>query len=269
MVRDNFGTKRVVPTDPSDWILVYEDPSEAILSVEEWEAIQVQLKRNQLNSPRHAKHWYPPLRGLVVCATCQRRMVGRRSKDIPYYRCEVCRNAVNAKKLWDDLRTEITAMLLQPGRLVPNMKKQWEEGKTQQKHQETLDALLHQRKQWQRSRDKARRLYLFPGSAYERVQYLADDYRMQQQIENINNELLALEQQIDDMRQAKIDEKGVRRFCEHAACNLGSLSDAKWRLLLECMRMKVIVQADRQIVVHLALPTLSQLEDDIALSPSP
>ncbi len=123
--------KYLVPTDPSSWLLVYEDAEQAIVTEEQYQALKLRLRLNYENSRRHAGHQYPPLRRLVFCTLCQRRMAGWTNdhSGIPYYVCNVCHYHVNARKLWQQLSNEIKTRLLEPERLVAGVRAQIEDGK--------------------------------------------------------------------------------------------------------------------------------------------
>ena len=47
----------------SEWKLVYEDPQLAIMTEEQFHALKAKFQRNQENSSRNIKNWYPPIRG--------------------------------------------------------------------------------------------------------------------------------------------------------------------------------------------------------------
>jgi len=268
IVRGADGRKKRIPMPPGEWILVYEDPSQAILSPEQFYAIQDRLRWNRENSPRHAKHWYPPLRGLVICSVCGRRMSGHTPRDVPYYVCPICTRRVNARQLWQSLKEGIRARLLEPERLVPGIKAQLRSGKSLQRLEEDQRNLQRQKEGWEQSKVKARRLHLLPDSKYSLDDYLADSRSIDEQLDRVNRELSEVEQDIAQLRQAIVDEEGIIRFCERVAHNLDSMDDSRWRVLLERMRLRVVVERSGQLVVHLALATVEEPTREIALSTS-
>jgi hypothetical protein len=248
--------KRLVPSDRSRWVLVYEDPELATRTQERHEALKVVMQRNQEKSPRHARHWYPPLRSLVFCPLCQRRMIGWHSNNgDSYYKCEVCRNLINARRLWDELREGIKARLLEPERLLPGIKAQVDSGLALERLEEERTRLRQQVEDWEEARDKARRLY-FVTKGYTQEKYQADDRRMAEQQERAAQELAEVDRRIADVRQATVDEEGIRAFCQRAAQNMDNLDDATWRVLLERMRLKVIVPPGEPVNIQVALPAV-------------
>lgn len=268
-IRGANGKKRKVATEPNEWFLVYKEAGQAVLTPEEFYGIQERLRRNQENSPRHAKHWYPPLRGMVICAVCGKRMSGvTSSKGTTYYKCEVCGNRINARRLWGELQEGIKTRLLEPQRLMPAIRTQLESGETLEKLEEEGRSLRREKAGWEQSREKARRLHLLPNSKYSLEQYFADDGRMVEQIQRVDDELAKVRQQITELRQAMVDEEAIKQFCDQAARNLNNMDDAKWRVLLERMRLKVVVPPCEQPVAHIALPALKQPVREIALETS-
>lgn len=60
-----------------------------------------------------------------------------------------------------------------------------------------------------------------------------------------------------EIRQAEVDEEGLRRFCERTARNLDSLDDGQWRILLETTKLRVLVD-DAGITVKMAVPAVNE-----------
>ncbi len=273
-VKGADGKRRAIPTSPDQWLLVYEDSTQAIFTPDQYEGLKEKLRRNQENSPRHSIHWYPPIRGMVFCANCRtrsgslRRMIGVTRKGPASYKCEVCGNLINARMLWGDLQEGIKTRILEPQRLVPGIKAQLESGKSLETLEGEKASLQREKEGWEMSRVKARRLHLLPNCKYALEQYLADDRRMEEQIQRIDGELARVQRQIAELRQAIVDEEGIRRFCEQAAHNLDNMDDAKWRILLERMRLSVEVSPSGQPVAHIALPTVKETVGTIVLESS-
>ena len=91
-------------------ILVIQDPSLAILTPEQFYAIQEVLRRNQELSRRNTKTDYSPLQRLVWCRC--RRKAGSYFRTYPYFRCTVCRGRDwNALTLWEQVKATLTTML--------------------------------------------------------------------------------------------------------------------------------------------------------------
>jgi hypothetical protein len=263
-VKCSDGKRRSKPVDTNSWLLVYEDPNMAIVTQEEYEALRQKMVRNKENSYRHAKRSYPPLRSLVFCTLCRRRMIGWTNvhSGIPYYVCPLCRNRINAQKLWEELRQEITARLLEPDRLLPGIKRQLESGQTLDKLEAEEKHLAEQLESLEEVRDRTRRLYLI-NKNYPIEKYLADDQRMVDQQQRISQELEMMRKQISELRQAVLDEDGIRYFCDQVANNLGELKESQWRLLLERMKAGIEVTPGESVRAKIALPSVSKPEEEI------
>ena len=263
-VQCSDGKKRSKPVDSGSWLLVYEDPNVAIVTMEEYEALKHKMMRNKENSYRHAKRSYPPLRSLVFCTLCQRRMIGWTNihSGIPYYVCPICRNRINAQKLWGELRQEITARLLEPDRLLPGIRKQLESGQTLAKLESEEKNLAEQVESLEEARDRSRRLY-FISKNYPMEKFLAEDQRMVDRQQKISQELEELRKQIGELKQAALDEDGIRYFCEQVAHNLGELKESQWRLLLEKMKTSIEVTPGESVKAKIALPSMSKPEEEI------
>ena len=76
-----------------------------------------------------------------------------------------------------------------------------------------------------------------------------------------------MERQLAELRQAMVDDEGLRRFCEIATRNMDALDDSQWRLLLETMRLTVLVD-DSGVTVNVAVPTVNDEKSVIAVGTS-
>ena len=93
----------------------------------------------------------------------------------------------------------------------------------------------------------------------------------QQRIEE-NRKGLKLEQdrlinQVNELKQAMVDGEGLRRFCEIAIRNSDRLTDEQWRVLLETMKVRIIIN-DMGMTVKMAVPAAKEetsvIVDDIS-----
>lgn len=265
LVRDSQGKKHRVTVPESEHILVYVDKSQAILNDEEFYAIRRQLDFNRKNSPRNTKYHYPPLKGLVLCEPCQLRMQALTTNfGTAYYRCPSCHNHINATRLWQEIKNHLSNLVLEPKRLIIAIQANFDNGKSAARLEQELASLERERKGWEQSRVKQRRLYLLPDSKYSERDYLEDDRRIQVQLQTVNNKITEAERQMAEVRQARLDEEGIRHFCEIAANNLANMGDSRWRLLVEAMHLRVKVLG-KNARVKGAIPIT---QDDIALQPS-
>ena len=76
-----------------------------------------------------------------------------------------------------------------------------------------------------------------------------------------------MERQIKELKQATVNEDGVRRFCQIATRNLDSIDDSQWRLLLETMRLRLVFDG-KEFHAKIALPTVQEEKSEIVLCTS-
>ncbi|MDD5094495.1 MAG: recombinase family protein [Dehalococcoidia bacterium] len=252
--------RRKVMRDEKDWVLVYEDPQQAILSPEQFYALKEKFQLNRQNSPRHTKHWYPPLRSLIF-HSCGRRMTGTYSGGRPVYRCVPCGAQLKAGPLWDEIRAGVTAMLLDSNRLVPAIKSQMNSGQSVSRLEQEIKDVNQRLNTLEDAEAKALRLHLYLVN-YPVQKLEAEQKRIEEMKKEAALKKAKIEQQLADLRRAMVDEEGLRRFCEVAARNLDELDDARWRVLLETMRLQVHVNGDA-VTVRVAVPLMNDPESVI------
>jgi hypothetical protein len=264
VLRDGTGRKSKTSVDQKDWLLVYEDSSKAILTREQFYALQERFQRNKENSPRNTKHYYPPLKSLVF-HSCGRRMVGVYRNGIPWYRCLPCLAWVKAVPMWEEIHEELRRILLQPERLIPAVKDQVDSGQSSKCLEEELRQKQQRIEMLEQAGQKALRLHLYlPNYPVDKLE--AELSRIEEEKKQLIQKRNIVERQIGELRQAMVNEEGIKRFCETAALNLDSMNDSRWRLLLEAMNLRVFV-SDKTIV-KVTIPAAKNGEDVIALCTS-
>lgn len=76
--------------DPDAWIWSSEPTHQAIVTREQWEAVQTRLEANRRAATRRPKPGRRYLlSGRIRCGNCGRRMEGAWNHDRPYYRCQI------------------------------------------------------------------------------------------------------------------------------------------------------------------------------------
>ena len=266
---DIAGKRKTINVPEKEWLLVYEDESLRILSDEQFYALRNRFRQNQQNSSRHTKHWYPPLRSLVFCS-CGRRMAGttlwKGQQRLPYYRCLKCHRYIKAIPLWEEIKAGMQKRLLEPERLIPAIKGQLDSGQSIIRLEEEIKSNRQRLDLLDHAEQKALRLHLhLPDYPEEKLQ--AECRRIAEQQEQLGKEIANLERQLAELRQAMVDDEGLRRFCEIATRNMDALDDSQWRLLLETMRLTVLVD-DSGVTVNVAVPTVNDEKSVIAVGTS-
>ncbi len=118
----------------------------------------------------------------------------------------------------------------------------------------------------EQAEQKALRLYLYLSNyPFEKLE--TELHHIQEQRQGLTMECYTLERQIGEMKQAMVDEEGVRRFCQIATRNLDSIDDSQWRLLLETMRLRLIFDG-KEFHAKIALPTVQEEKSEIVLCTS-
>jgi len=265
LVVDSQGRKHQVSVPEDEWLLVYEDPGLRIFSDREYCALKRKLELNKQNSSRNTKYHYPPLKGIVICQSCQLKMPALTTNyGTAYYRCQSCRNHINAWQLWEEIRGYLTDLMLDPDRLTATIEINFDGGQTIACLEEESAILKREKVGWEQSRVKQRRLYLLPRSNYDERDYLQDAQRIQSQIQKVDNRIAEVEQEMAEARYAKLNQEGLKHFCQIAANNLDKMTDSQWRLLLEAMNLKVVV-VGKTALVQGSIPVG---DDNIVLQPA-
>lgn len=108
----------------------------------------------------------------------------------------------------------------------------------------------------EQAEQKALRLHLYlPNYSVDKLD--EELRRIAEQRRQLEYEVSSLERQLAELRQAMVDEEGLRRFCKIASRNLDVLDDSQWRILLEIMRLRVFVDGGR-ITIKIAVPSVKE-----------
>ena len=65
-----------------------------------------------------------------------------------------------------------------------------------------------------------------------------------------------------ELRQAMVDKEGLQRFCKMATRNLDALDEAQWRILLETMKLRILVEGSN-VTVKIAVPAVNKDEKSV------
>jgi len=261
LIVDSQGRKHRVSVPEGEWVLVYEDPNLAIFTDEEFYALKRRLELNKRNSVRNTKYHYPPLKGTVICQPCRLKMQALTTNyGTAYYRCQSCRNHINGWWLWRHIKLYLSRLVLDPERLMATIKANLDSGETLAGLERKLGDNRQRMERLEQAETKALRLHLYlPDYPIEKLE--AERGRIEQQKQQLTQEKSTLEAQIAELRQATIDEEGIKPFCQIAANNLEKMTDSQWRLLLEAVQLKAMV-VGKAIFIEGAIPVSNR---DIAL----
>jgi hypothetical protein len=182
--------------------------------------------------------------------------IGGKKYGKPYYRCVACSRYIRAIPLWEEIKMGIKKQLLEPERLIPAIKAQIDSGKSINGLEEELRVNQERLKALDEASQKALRLHLYLPN------YPIDKLEAEQQCIEENRKRLKLEQdrllnQVNELKQAIVDGEGLRRFCEIAVRNSDRLTDEQWRVLLETMKVRILIN-DTGVTVKLAVLTAKE-----------
>jgi len=121
-------------------------------------------------------------------------MVGVYRNRKPWYRCLNCGRWIKALPLWNEVKQGVREMLLQPERLIPAVKAQFDGGKSIDHLEQDLKANRQQLEVLEQAEQKALRLYLYlPNYPFEKLEM--ELQRIQQQRHGLTTECHTLERQ--------------------------------------------------------------------------
>jgi len=188
--------------------------------------------------------------------------IGWKKYGKPYYRCLVCGSYRRAIPLWEEIKAGIKRRLLDPERLIPAIKAQIDNGKSISGLEEEIKTNQTRLNALEQASQKALRVHLYtPNYPIEKLE--AEQQHIEENRKELRREQERLKRQIDELKQAMADEEGLRRFGEIASRNLDSLNDGQWRILLETMKVKILVN-DSGIKVKMAVPFTKEESSVIA-----
>ena len=111
-------------------------------------------------------------------------------------------------------------------------------------------------KAFEQANQKALRLHLYlPDYPVEKLE--AEQQRIEENRKGLKLEQDRLINQVNELKQAMVDGEGLRRFCEIAIRNSDRLTDEQWRVLLETMKVRIIIN-DTGMTVKMAVPAAKE-----------
>lgn len=250
--------------DRSEWLLVCQIP--AIISQEQYEIAQVNLRYQQQTAKRNNKTHDYLLRTLVSCGRCQSSCFScARGKGYRYYVCnsktvakhlagdvKCASSFVPAQKLeelvWDDLCTT----LKNPEIIVQAMERM-QDGKWLSQELQARTAHLNQaQKSLQQQLERLTQAYL------NNVIQLEEYQRRRSQLESQEQALIVQQQQLVLQAQQKLDTanlaRGIEEFCQRVNAGLSQANFEQKRKLVELLIDRVIV-TDDEVEIRYVIPT--------------
>jgi len=231
-----------------------------VLSDEEFANVQARLDQNRDRRAYNAcKYDYPPLRKMVY-HQCGAMMYAKPSSRKPCYYCPKCpRSYVNAEKLWDRIQTHVKEELLKEERVIPALRKQFNEGGTIAKLEKDIESIEAGIEKSENAKDAAFRMGMtLKNYPPERVQ--EEINKAEEQIRRLKDDKADLEKRIAALKEQTLNEEGIRRLCRFVGNNLQNLSKEQWQMLLQMLKFKVVIENREQASATVALPPLRKGE---------
>jgi len=236
--------------------LIYTEEGETVLTREQFDALQRHMDVVSANSYYNAaKLDYPPLRGMVFCH-CGRRMGACPNHGVGYYRCLVCRKPlINAQQLWGEIKREIEGGLLREDRIIPALTAQVDKGNLIAQKEQQLKELGERVRFFNNKWDA---LYRLASPDYPMDRFKKREQEITDALDKANKEKAQVEQELSTLRQRKLDEEGIVRFCRLVATNLKNLTKPQWQMMLEMLKLKITIYDKDMITINVALPAVRE-----------
>jgi len=233
---------------------IHVEDGERVLTRERFEALQKRLDEIRENSYYNAAQLdYPPLRKMVFHG-CGQMMYGVPVNKSAYYRCPKCRKSyINAQQLWEEVQQEIKGGLLQEERILPAIKSRFDNDDVAIAREHDL-RLIDERISF--LNDKWDSLYRLVSPEYPENRFKKREQEIINAIDKAQKEKAQIERELTILKQKRLDEEGIARFCQLAAKNIDNLTKQQWEILLKLLRLRITVHARDLIKVDVALPPI-------------
>lgn len=257
---DRYVTRRI-QRPREEWIIV---PVPAIVLPEDWEKANEIVSWNLTRGRREASSPFL-LTGLITCATCGYRYVGRLRKEtkgkkqIEYtltnYRCSSRGNRVgivsktigcNQKQISMRILDQavwslIYEVLLDPGIMIGALEREFKSEKNEQVRNQ-IDFLKGQARELRGEDEKLYVAYL--ANAFDEMEYAENRSLITDQLQNIQSEIGRLEEQLMTPEQLEEKKQEILAICQSAQ-NSGLVLDAPFEI-----RQRIIQTIVDRIVLN-------------------
>ena len=223
-------------------ILVIQDPALAILSTEEFQAIQDVLRQNQELASRNTKADYTPLQRLVRCR-CGKKAAAF-FKKYPYFRCNYCRGRDwNALKLWEEVKATLRVMISNVGALADTIESQVSSQGMREQQAAKITSLGSEVAELEEGQARAVRMAIYlKNYSLEKVQLEVD--RIDDKLKGKRAELEAAKFALEGLERAEAEAQRIQSVGDRFQQRLEDAGDAEWRRFLVDLGVNVILQPD-------------------------
>jgi DNA invertase Pin-like site-specific DNA recombinase len=246
--------------------LYLKDDNLRIMSDEQFEAIQKRLDENRERSYYNAaKYNYPPLRKMVV-HSCGQKMYGVPLNKKPFYRCPKCRKSnIIASTLWDEVQRGIKNALKRDDWLISQLLAQFDKSHLIEKMEQDIAKINNDTLKYEEAKDTAFRMGMMLNHySLDKVQEQIDE--ADKNMQRLNMEKSKLENKLQKLKEQRLDEEGLKRFCQLVKDNIDKLTKNQWQLLNELINLRITVFSRELIIVDASLPTVPKTNSEIEFS---
>lgn len=229
-----------------EWIPLELPESLRIVSRDQWERVQQQLRRNVAFSPRNEKHSYI-FKGLIRCGSCQARYVGEPDHGRFGYRClRRCKQlpSISEHRLFEIVKAEVSKAMLNPSVLLEPLR-EIEKGEEQERQRLAQDVESAKPELERLAIEEERILEAYRSAILSPAQLAA-------QLEKIKARRTVLEQQLAcaslDKKQSDDSRQSVSDYCTEAAQNLANFTPEDWCAFLRLLIEEIIFQGDHIVI---------------------
>jgi site-specific DNA recombinase len=249
--------------DEVDWIWSEEPAHEAIVSIELWRAAQALRRREDTDWRRRPRSGRAkrPLRGLVHCGPCGRRMAAvHRTRETTafrwYWECPLCKQRMRDDRLQAEVAGALERELLRPERLAALERHQQASVRKTRKEALKTRTAFESRLQTLRAEQRAQLRNVASGIDPELVKEVVED--LQQEEHEIRERLRKLHS-TDHATQALAT---IKRLREHAddirrVLTAGDPQDQR-RIFTRPVRSVTWLRNEESVEVRLTLPEPEQ-----------
>lgn len=262
------GKRRKLIRTPRDkWVELPAGVTPAIITEDEFNAIQAKFSRNKYLAPRKSKHQFL-LSGHVFCRYDNRRFRGK-GQIVPsksnrhyvyYYHCpgndrivspDPCPNRRwNADKLETLVWRQIETLLSKPEVVLSSLKETQENTSQEVYVRQELENIEVGLKTIYKEQENLLRQSLM-GFPEEMV--VSENKKYNQERADLLKRKTELEAKIVQIKQVEANEVSIDRFCEMIKKSFGNLTFEDKRLAFEALGIKVWVKGD-EVTIEGAIP---------------
>lgn len=213
----------------------------ALVSEDLFNQVQEKLKRNKELALRNTKKEYL-LSGYVFCGNCGRRFSARSRGKYSYYSCPKCRNRnMNSDYLESSIWSSVKEALSKPEAVLTGVEMMRNEAISENLCQKELDGIVVKLRHMTKEKDRTWKAFEITG---DEAKFTCEIKSITLKMGEFERRKAELENKIEQIGKVEINMESIKKYCELARNNIGSLSFSEKRLVLESLGARVIVSKE-------------------------